>query len=132
MQYKQQAFDFQEQATAPTVTMPAMRQRIETLADYVAANEAIILAQNPPRNCPAYAEDPIAMWRYYMRCFGAGLAVFDAKAVNDVVSTLYSRWFVRSEFHSKMPKIDNHDFVGWIYAARQEQIERNERRFLDG
>jgi len=31
-----------------------------------------------------------------------------------------------------MPKIDNHDFIGWIYAARQEAIEHNERWFTDG
>ena len=124
MAHQQQAFDFQEPAPASQTPKPATRQRIETLADYVAANEAIILAQNPPRNCPAYIDDPIAVWRYYMRCFGAGLAAFDDKAVQDVVSTLYSRWFVRTEFHSKMPKIDNHDFVGWVYAARQEALAR--------
>jgi hypothetical protein len=29
------------------------------------------LQQNHPRNYPAYADDPIACWRYVCRCYGA-------------------------------------------------------------
>lgn len=90
-----------------------------TLADYIAQNEQAIF-HNPPRNNPAYETDPVMMWRYYMRVFGAGLAAFDEKQVANVVSGLYSSWFVRLELNSKMPRIDAKDFFGWIYSAMEE------------
>ena len=92
---------------------------MNTLANYISETQAAIF-QNPPRNNPAYANNPVLMWRYYMRCFGAGLAGFDKKEVQKVVSGLYSSWFIRLEFHSKMPKIDAKEFFGWIYSAMEE------------
>ncbi|MBK8188853.1 MAG: hypothetical protein IPK79_00200 [Vampirovibrionales bacterium] len=97
------------------------------LDDYIAANESAIRT-NPPRNNPAYADDPIAVWRYYMRVFGYGLAGFDEKEATDAIKLLYSRWFVFLEFNSKMPKIDNHLFLGWIRDAMREAQAGDARR----
>jgi len=97
------------------------------LDDYIAANESAIRT-NPPRGNPAYADDPIAVWRYYMRVFGYGLAGFDEKEVIDAIKSLYSRWFVFLEFNSKMPKIDNHLFLGWIRDAMREAQADDARR----
>ncbi len=77
----------------------------------------VVLNRNPPRNNPRYQDDPVGVWRYYMRCFGAGLSTYERSEVENCVKSLYGRWFVRAEFHSKMPDINNHRFVGWIYEA---------------
>lgn len=98
-----------------------------TLQEYVDATEQALFA-NPPRNSPAYADDPKRMWKMYMRNFGAGLVAFDEKGVRDVINTLYGRWFVRLEFHSKMPNIDAKEFFGWIRSADQEQREKARER----
>ena len=90
-----------------------------TLEEYVGATQSALFA-NPPRNCPAYADDPIKMWRYYMRNFGAGLAYFDEAKVRDVVSGLYGSWFIRLEFHSKRPNVNAEEFHEWIYSAMRE------------
>jgi len=90
-----------------------------TLTQYV-ENTRSALFFNPPRNQPAYQGDPIAMWRYYMRNFGAGLGVYDEKQVRSIVSGLYSSWFVRLEFNSRMPNIDAKTFFSWIYGAMNE------------
>ena len=98
---------------------------IETinLIQYI-ANMEMVLQYNPPRNNPRYADDPVDVWRYYMRTFGAGLGGFNRAEVEDWIKTLYSRWFVRGEFHSQMPNVDNHRFIGWIYDAMNEARSR--------
>lgn len=90
-----------------------------SLVEYIASTE-MVLQYNPPRNNPRYADDPISVWRYYMRVFGAGLTIYDRAEVEDWIKALYSRWFVRNEFHSKMPEVNNHMFIGWIYSAMDE------------
>lgn len=87
-----------------------------SLKKYI-ANMEIVLNCNPPRNNPRYQEDSVGVWRFYMRCFGAGLGIYERSEVEYQIKSLYSRWFVRNEFHSKMPDIDNHKFIGWIYEA---------------
>jgi len=98
-----------------------------TLQEYVQATEAAIF-QNPPRNQPQYSADPKAVWRYYVRQFGHGLDAFDPKECAAVIQTLYSRWFVRLELHSKMPNIDAKEFFGWIREAEAEAREKKAAR----
>ena len=98
-----------------------------TLQEYVDATEQALFA-NPPRNSPSYADDPKRIWRMYMRNFGAGLSAFDERSVRDTINSLYGRWFVRLEFHSKMPDIDAKEFFGWIRSADQEQREKERAR----
>jgi hypothetical protein len=74
--------------------------RVINLKEYI-SNMEIVLQYNPP-------------------LFGFGLRSFDRAEVEDHVKALYGRWFVRSEFHSKMPDINNRKFVGWIYEAMDE------------
>ena len=90
-----------------------------TLEEYLQETENAIKS-NPPRNNPAYQNDAVAMWKYYMRNFGAGLAAHDEKEARRAITSLYSRWFVSLEFHSQMPKINAKDFTGWILEAMQE------------
>ena len=98
-----------------------------TLQEYVDATEQALFA-NPPRNSPAYADDPKRIWKMYMRNFGAGLSAFDEKDASDIIGALYGRWFIRLEFHSNMPKIDAKEFFGWIRSAEQEQREKANAR----
>ncbi len=78
------------------------------------------LRQNHPRNYPAYTDDPIAVWRYVCRCYGAGLAPYTDKEIQGTISTLYGRWFIALDMSSRRPKIDNKEFVGWIWDACRE------------
>ena len=92
---------------------------ITTLQEYVSATESALF-NNPPRNSPAYADDPIRMWRYYMRNFGAGLAYFDETKTHGIVSGLYSGWFMRLEFNSNRPDVNAKEFFEWIHSAERE------------
>lgn len=91
-----------------------------TLQEYFHKTDAAIRA-NPPSNSPAYQTDPKAMWRYYMRNFGAGLAGFDLKETENLITSLYSGWFMRLEFmNQKRPNVDAKEFFSWIRSARDE------------
>lgn len=103
---------------------------ITTLQEYVSATESALF-KNPPRNSPAYADDPIRMWRYYMRNFGAGLAYYDEAKIHGIVSGLYSGWFMRLEFNSNRPNINNKEFVEWIKSAEREMRAHLTKRALD-
>lgn len=98
-----------------------------TAAQYTQAMEEAIFA-NPPRNNPAYATDPVAMWRYYMRNYGSGLAGLDHKEVDDIINSLYGRWFIRLEFNSHRPDIDAKEFFTWIRQARDEAETADRQR----
>lgn len=88
-----------------------------TLSEYVKRTEQAI-RQNPPRQNPAYADDPVGVWRYYMRCFGAGLDVYDRHEVDQVITSLYSGWFMRLEFgNPNRPAINADDFRKWIVGG---------------
>lgn len=78
------------------------------------------LRQNHPRNYPAYVDNPISCWRYVCRCYGAGLAPYTDKEIQGTISTLYGRWFIALDMSSRRPKIDNKEFVGWIWDACRE------------
>ena len=78
------------------------------------------LRQNHPRNYPAYADNPIACWRYVCRCYGAGLAPYTDKEIQDVVPSLYTRYFIALDFTSRRPKIDAKQFSSWIWDACRE------------
>lgn len=90
-----------------------------SLQDYVTKNERAIMGNNPTL-WPAYESDPIAVWRYIARCFGHGLAGYDERQVISVVQTLYGNWFIRSEFHHKIPNISAKMWAGWILDAMHE------------
>ncbi len=90
-----------------------------TLEEYIEATEAS-LRGNPPRNNPRYAEDPIGVWRYYMRCFGAGLSIYNETEAINACKALYSRWFIRLEFNQRRPNIDNKQFMKWIIESRKD------------
>jgi hypothetical protein len=93
---------------------------IPSLQEYVDKTRVAIFS-NPPRNNPAYQDDPAAMWRYYMRNFGAGLTPYKNDDVQHVVSGLYSSWFMRLEFNNNnRPDIDAKEFFGWIYSGRED------------
>lgn len=78
------------------------------------------LKENHPRNYPAYKDDPVACWRYVCRCYGAGLAPYTGEEVQNVVPSLYTRWFIALDFTSRRPNIDAKQFNGWIWDAAQE------------
>lgn len=78
------------------------------------------LKQNHPRTYPRYADDPIACWRYVCRCYGAGLASYSDKEVQDVVPSLYTRWFIALDFTSRRPNIDVKQFNSWIWDAARD------------
>ena len=92
-----------------------------TLKEYIERNRAAFFA-NPPRNQGNYQDDPVSVWRYYMRTFGTGLDIYPEKDVVDELKSLYSSWFVRLEFNSHMPDIDAKQFIGWALSAREEVL----------
>lgn len=96
-----------------------------TIYDYTEANTSA-LKQNHPRNYPRYADDPVACWRYVCRCYGAGLAPYSDKEIQDVVPSLYTRWFIALDFTSRRPGIDVKQFAGWIWEATREARAKKE------
>lgn len=98
-----------------------------TLTEYVNAT-ANALRVNPPSANPAYHDNPIAVWRYYMRVFGAGLGIYDPHQVDLVITELYSGWFMRAEFaNANRPAINSSDFRKWIVQARDEWLQNEPR-----
>lgn len=95
-----------------------------TLDEYYKAMDRAIKA-NPPSKQPYYAVDPNYVWRYYMRSFGHGLDIYSDKEVNDLITSLYSNWYIRLEFISGNMKVDAKTFYNWIREARDEAINRH-------
>ena len=90
-----------------------------TITEYTERTESA-LKENHPRNYPKYADDPIGCWRYVCRCYGAGLASYTDKEIQNVVPNLYSRWFILLDFTSRRPNINVAHFSGWIWDAARE------------
>lgn len=89
-----------------------------TLNDYITATGNALRA-NPPSANPRYHENPVAVWQYYMHCFGAGLSPFDPHQVDLAITDLYSSWFMRAEFsNANRPAINARDLRRWIIEAR--------------
>ena len=102
------------------------RKKMPTLDEYV-ESYGDALTRNPPCNSPAYADDPIGVWRYAMRVFGCGLADWPQEEVEKIYGT-YGRWFVRLEtFGPNRARVDADEFIGWIRSAEQEERERRRR-----
>ncbi|MFZ5589602.1 MAG: hypothetical protein ACOY4M_08215 [Pseudomonadota bacterium] len=102
---------------------------ITTLQEYIEAY-GDALARNPPRNSPAYSDDPKSLWKYDMRNFGAGLADFPEDETKKIYGSLYGNWFVKIEtFGANKVKVDSKEFFNWIYSAEQE--ERQKRKSMN-
>jgi hypothetical protein len=100
---------------------------IKTLEEYI-ESYGDALAQNPPFKSPAYADDPVGVWRYAMRVFGAGLADWHQEEVGKITGTLYGKWFVRLEtFGPNRARVDAKEFIGWIRSAEFEERERRKK-----
>lgn len=93
-----------------------------TLQEYV-NGVVIALRSNPPTGWPGYETDPVRVWHWIARSFGAGLDIYpDAERI---MGELYSRMVVANTFGRRggVP-IDNKTFLGWVREARQEEIEK--------
>lgn len=96
-----------------------------TISEYFSGFESAVLS-NPPTRQSSYEDDPIAVWKYYMRGFGHGLAEFSDKDANSVIGKLYSL-FMRCVFMHKIPNINSKDIVMWVTEARNEILNKERK-----
>lgn len=78
------------------------------------------LCENHPRTMPCYADDPVRVWRYICRCYGAGLSIYADDEIRDIVPTLYGKWLVARNLSHNLPKVTSNLFNSWIWDAAWE------------
>ncbi len=113
------------------VCSPVQPAPVVGLQEYLDACVQALRANNPV-GWPAYAENPLEVWRYLARSIGYGLGCYDVAAVRREIGSLYGRIVVACTFGTRYGvPIDNATFLGWMREAAAE-ARRMEVNVRDG